>query len=459
MRAFSAILRQTVRGAFRSKVFYVLLALNLLAVILLPLTLAADGTATGEFQVTLTYSLKAVLTLLSLGALWLGCTTVAREIEAHNLHLVLTKPAPPWVVWCGKWAGVFAVTGSIFLISAAAVYGLVFLNFNYSDYTQDELVQARDEVLVGRREFQPDRPDFRAIAEQRYERMRADGRLSRGHEPQAAVRELERQIRARSTEVPYGGSRTWRFSNVRVPRNADRVHLRYRMYVASTSDEKQRFTTGTWYVVNPTAARENQIGRLRRHMMSGNFQEFYFPASLVGDDNVVYIQYTNEDVGGEPVIFQAEDGPALLLRVTGFANNYARGVVLSLLQLGLLGALGCAFGAAFSTPVSFFVAGSYLVLGAAARSMLGSAMTSVPDGVTAKGILDLITYGMAALLNALFISFGRFDPSTLLARGDLIEYGDMGTLLFFQVLLRGIPLAMLGMYVLTKRELGKVIRR
>ena len=58
-----------------------------------------DGSASAELQVSMIYSLRAVTVLISLAAMWVGCSGLSREIESYNLHLVLTKPAPPWLVW------------------------------------------------------------------------------------------------------------------------------------------------------------------------------------------------------------------------------------------------------------------------------------------------------------------------------------------------------------------------
>ena len=61
MKAFSAIVLQTIRSAIRAKVFHVLFALIILAVFLLPVTVSGDGTAKGLVQISITYSLGVVV--------------------------------------------------------------------------------------------------------------------------------------------------------------------------------------------------------------------------------------------------------------------------------------------------------------------------------------------------------------------------------------------------------------
>ena len=55
MKAFLAIVKQTVRSAIRAKVFHVLFVLIILAVFLLPVTISGDGTAKGLVQISITY--------------------------------------------------------------------------------------------------------------------------------------------------------------------------------------------------------------------------------------------------------------------------------------------------------------------------------------------------------------------------------------------------------------------
>ena len=65
MSVIPAIAFQTLRASIRSRVFHVLFGMILLAVFVLPLTVAGDGTAVGLLQVSLTYSLGAVTLLIS----------------------------------------------------------------------------------------------------------------------------------------------------------------------------------------------------------------------------------------------------------------------------------------------------------------------------------------------------------------------------------------------------------
>ena len=444
----------------RSHVVLVLLLLNLLAVFSLPVVVSGDGTAVGDLQVALIYSTRTVSVLLSLAAVWLGCAGLSREIEAYNLHLVMTKPAHARVVWLGKWLGVLAVTGGTFVLSCAVIHGLVALRVHRSSFPAEERMKAANEVLVGRRVFRPAVPDFKGAAVAEYEKMKKAGTLAADHSPEAVISELERQFKARSTEIPARMARAWRFSGLRVPEGTQAVHVRYRVYIDSTSQSKQRETVGNWAVINPEAPQEQQVAISgMQQIMGGSFHEFAFPATMVAPSGVVFLEYTNGDPQEVSAVFQTEDGPEILLRVTGFAGNWWRGVAVGLLRLALLAALGCAAGAAFSTPVAVFVSLAYLLLGAVVDTELGAPTRDSLGNITAWKFTDAVTHVCAQVVDKAVVSFRGFDVASSLTRGYLVEWGHLGALLVFQVLLRGGPLIVLGIWVLSRRELGKVIRR
>src|SRR2546423_12055114 len=69
----AAIIALTWKAAFRFRLFLVVTALLLGAVIGLPLLIKDDGTAQGFTQILITYTLSTVTGLLGLSTLWLSC--------------------------------------------------------------------------------------------------------------------------------------------------------------------------------------------------------------------------------------------------------------------------------------------------------------------------------------------------------------------------------------------------
>lgn len=471
MKQLRAIVIQTMRSAVRSRVFHVLFLFILLAVALLPVLIAGDGTAKGQAQITLTYSLGVVVALISTTTLWLACSQLPREIEDYTMHMVTTKPCPRWVIWLGKWLGVFVMNGAILFVSALIIYGLVLWGLHRHRFDAAEMARVRSEVLVGRRGFQPVTQDFASEARKEYESRKAAGKLEDGHDPKAMLAEILRLTRAESTGLrPGDPPKMWRFENVRVPKGTTNLYLRYRNYAGSTSQSAQREMAGSWVIVDPLA--ENSNNRLHTievpKALTGTFHELSLPADFISADGVVELGYvnplpTNQPTTGEDrgvsVIFQLSDGPILMARVSGFAANYARAIVLALFQIAFLAALGCTVGAAFSTPVAAFVAIAYLVIGLSVRAAVEAPLRDDFGNYQYKGILDRAAHHLAQGVGLVVVSVDDFDATSDLARGRLVEYGRLAEAFSILVVIRSGLIALLGIWVLHRRELGTVIRR
>ena len=88
MQRILAIAWLTWKAALRFRLFLVIAALLLAAVVGLPLIIKDDGTARGFTQILLTYTLSAITGLLGLSTLWLACGTLARDIEECQIQVV-----------------------------------------------------------------------------------------------------------------------------------------------------------------------------------------------------------------------------------------------------------------------------------------------------------------------------------------------------------------------------------
>src|SRR5207249_1009830 len=99
MQRIFAIAGLTWKAAFRFRLFWVIAVLLLATVVGLPLVIKDDGTARGLTQILLTYTLGMITALLGLSTLWLGCGTLARDVEDCQIQLVAVKPIARWEIW------------------------------------------------------------------------------------------------------------------------------------------------------------------------------------------------------------------------------------------------------------------------------------------------------------------------------------------------------------------------
>ena len=487
-----AIAIKTIRSALRSHVVHVVLALLGAAILMLPLTIADDGTAQGHVQVSLNYSLGVTGILLSLVALWLGCTGLAEDIETYQMHLVVSKPVGRWQIWLGRWLGIILLQGALLALAATVILVLTYWRIRTADFPIVERRKLGAEVMVARRLFMPEKPDLEAMVQEELQRRLATGSTQPAMINDKTVRDtLRRQLRTRLTEVPAASTRFYPFAGLPVPERDGYLSLRYRLYVDSAKTRDQRVTHGNWLLMLPPEAEgrpPRAVLLFPHNAMAGGFQQVSLPARLglpdgtsiplVQPDGGTVLAYQNLDPESKSVVIQEEDGPALLIRVGGFTPNYVRVVLLLFLQIVFLAALGCTCGAGLSTPVAIFMAAAYLVFGGM-MDALGYLFTldpvQWPEGLLSKllfgfgyyfdllagepGVLEKLAFVVRSATQLVVVPLGDFNEVARLAQGELLEFSRMGWVSFTILVLRGLPIALLGIWVLTRRELGLVVRR
>lgn len=473
MIGFWAIVKLTVRATVRSRVFLLLFGLLGLAIVLLPNTVAGDGTALAYIQVSLKYSLGAVSLILATSTLWLSCFTLAGDLESYQLHLITVKPISRVTVWLGKCVGVLLVHGVLLVLATALVYGFVQWQFQRRPFGPEERQRIAQEVLVGRRVCMPEAPDLERQIEEEYQRRVTASTLTGSpstHLQLTLLREdIRRQVVARLGEVQYEQPRLWRFTGLR-PRPDDPIYLRYRAYVGSIVVKEQRETVGHWAAriavpddpARPTGPSRQVMYPITEEPESircGAFAEMPLRAIIVGEQEDAVLGYLNLDPEKMSVFFQTADGPKLLVRVVGFEQNYLRAVLMIAVKLIFLAGLGCAAGGIFSAPVAIFVVAGYLMIGFGSSIVVGFDAPDPAKWQTVEGFNDLVGYVVSKAALAVISPVQRLEMTDRLAAGELIEPVLMARLCGEFLVLKGLPLFLLGIWYYRRRELGLAMRR
>src|SRR5258708_6982409 len=206
MQRLLAIATLTWKAAFRFRLFWVLSALLLGSVVVLPLPLKDDGTARGFTQILLTYTLGVLTTLLAFSTLWLACGTLARDVEECQMQMVAVKPIARWQIWLGKWLGLLMLHAALPGVAGGSVYGLLRWRASRLPPAQQEVL--RKEVFVARASLKPPLPDIEAEVEQIFQRRIKEAPVPA--EQQGLVRkDLREKVKARDQIVPPGFQRKW----------------------------------------------------------------------------------------------------------------------------------------------------------------------------------------------------------------------------------------------------------
>ena len=210
MQRIFAIAWLTWKAALRFRLFLVIAALLLAAVVGLPLVIKDDGTARGFTQILLTYTLSAITGLLGFSTLWLACGTLARDIEECQIQVLVTKPVARWQIWLGKWLGILSLNAALLALSGACVFGL--LQWRATKLPPGEQKNLREQILVARGSAKPQNPAAQiAVAAENELRTRlADHpELARSPELPEVKQQLIEQFKAPFQLVPPGYARVW----------------------------------------------------------------------------------------------------------------------------------------------------------------------------------------------------------------------------------------------------------
>ena len=454
MRRIFVIARLTWKAAFRFRLFWVLAALLLGSVVMLPLLLKDDGTARGFTQILLTYTLGIITTLLGFSTLWLSCGTLARDIEECQMQVVAVKPVARWQIWLGKWLGIVMLNGALLALSGASVYGL--LQWRARQLPPDQREILRTEIFTARASLKEPLPNLDEAVELEVRRIPEFGSMSAEQQEQTR-QQLRERVQAFYQVVMPGHYRRW-FIDFGLRRHLignQPLFLRVKFYVAQTNLTGQylglwRFGTYT----NPIAI------SLPQSLSANTFHELRLEngSRFLDDSGQLIVNFENRN--DTALVFPLDDGLEVLYREGGFALNFVRGLGIILCWLALLSAVGLAAASLLSFPVAAFVSVSLLVV-ALSSGTLGSVVSEGTvvgvdheGGSAAPTLLDRVLLPLFKSILAVVRLVEMFSPVEALSSGRSITWGALARAFGQVVLLLGGFFALAGILIFSRRELA-----
>ena len=455
MQRLLAIAWLTWKAALRFRLFLVIAALLLAAVVGLPILIKDDGTASGFTQILLTYTLGAITGLLGLSTLWLACGTLARDIEECQMQMVVVKPIARWQIWLGKWLGIMSLNAALLLISGAAVYGL--LQWRSTKLLPAEQAKLRNEVLVARGSAKEQNweSEIDAATEETLKK-----RLANSPVAAADILEVRKQIREQVKTVwqivPPNQARVWRIDLGRAKDSLRDVPLQLRVKFNAAQTSEGGTFMALWQVGSPESP---QVTRLPPMSLAADtFHEFAIPPNLLDEKGVLTIVFANPN--GTTLLFPLEDGMEVLYREGGFGGNFLRGLGIIFCWMGLLAAIGLAAASQLSFPVAAFFSLAVLVVGLSSGTLANAvesgtiAGVDAESGVAGHSVIDSVALpafkGALVLINLV----KGFSPIDALSSGRSIPWSELGRAFAQIVLLLGGIFALLGIVLFSRRELA-----
>jgi hypothetical protein len=455
MQRLLAIAWLTWKAVLRFKLFLVIAALLILAVVGLPLIIKDDGTARGFTQILLTYTLSAITALLGLSTLWLSCGTLARDIEECQMQVVATKPIARWQIWLGKWIGIMSLNTALLALSGACVYGL--LEWRADKLPPAEQKVLREQVLVARGAAREKSNDVEIDAET--ERI-LQARLKNSPVTTVDLPEVRRQIREQVKAdfqlVPPGYSREW-LIDLGFERNFLRDQpLQLRVKFNSANKSSSGTFVGLWQVGVP------ETGKFWRSepmsLAPDTFHEFQIPPNLFDKNGVLTIMFVNQN--DTSLLFPLEDGMQVLYPEGGFELNFARGLGIIFCWMALLAALGLAAASFLSFPVAAFFSLAVLVIGLSSGTLADAVSNGTigagneESGVAGHSVADAVLIPMFKGMLVIINLSENFSPIDALSTGRSIPWSELGAAFGQIVLLLGGSISAIGIVLFSRRELA-----
>jgi len=455
MQQLLAIVVLTWKAALRFRLFLVITALLLLAVIGLPILIKDDGTARGFTQILLTYTLSAITSLLGISTLWLSCGTLARDIEECQMQVVVTKPIARWQIWMGKWLGLISLNAVLLVISGGCLYGL--LLWRATKLPAQEQTVLHNQVLVARSAAKPDdvSAKIEAYATQVLNERLKQTQITKADLPEVK-RQIEEQAKAEYQLVAPGTGKVWRIKLGAAAKSLENEPLQLRIKFNSA----QKSPSGTFVAVLQAGDPPSTKSIWRSEPMSlapDTFHEIDLPAGLLDTNGVLTVAFGN--LNSSALLFPLDDGMEVLYRDGGFGMNFARGLGIIFCWMALLAAVGLASASFLSFPVAAFLSLSILIMALSSGTLTnvvsdGSIDASAQSDKTTVAVLDTVIIPVFRVALRV-INFARdFSPIDSLSTGRSITWVELGKAFAQIVLLLGGCFAVFGIFVFNRRELA-----
>lgn len=450
MQKIFAIAWLTWKAALRFRLFAVVAALLVLAVVGLPLIVKDDGTARGFIQIIMTYTLTAVSLLLGFSTLWLSCGALARDIEECQIQIVATKPIARWQIWLGKWAGIASLNAVLLVLAAVCIYGL--LQWRATKLPPAEQKQLRDELLVARGSAKEPNHDAEIDAETDrilQERLR-ENPVTTAFIPEAR-REIREQVESDFELVPPGYSRQWRINLGAAKDFLRDKPLQLKIKFNAANGSPLGTYVGLWEIGNPDST--NFVVLAPMSLAPETFHEISIPANLYNDNGELDIMFINQNTTA--LTFPLEDGMEVLYPQGGFTLNYIRALGILFCWLVLIAAIGLMAASFLSFPVAAFFSLTMLAFAFSSGTLaetIGSG--AVTNGTTPIHLADTIIIpifkGLLDVLNVV----ENFSPISDLSAGRSVPWSELGAAFGQIVVLCGGFFAAIGIYMFSRRELA-----
>ena len=462
----------------------VLIIVLVLSLPLLPLLLDADERLEYRVQFLITWALGTTTLLLGLLDVFLGCGTLAGDIDSNRIHMTLTKPLGRPEYLLGKWVGLVAVNALLVVVSGIGIYAFTRL-LALSPATSPGDRQAVDgRVLVARQSVRPTHP---AGAAYDREVLRLTDDLEKElpdafkKDREATRREVRETLVRRWHTVTPDKESEFVFSGLTQARRAGGVvQLRIRPYGEGAGLDRADVRFVLWLNSRPFPYIDGE--HVPYTLASQTTHTIDIPATAIDDAGILRLRIGNKNLvlpgATSPTTIGLVPGRGLeiLEPVGSFARNYVSCLFVIWLKLAMIAAVAVATATFLGFPMAVLL--SLMIFLSAFGSGFVSDSLEFYTGMdaadaTLKDMADL-RYGsfsdclrkgeyweavkvVLAVCSELFVrvipSFDRYDTVSALAAGMQISWWTVLECVLRVGLLAPIVLGLVAWFCFEQRDL------
>jgi hypothetical protein len=365
------------------------------------------------------------------------------------------KPIPRWRIWLGKWLGIMSLNAVLLGFSGLGVYAL--LQWRATKLPLQEQETLRNEILVARGSIRPKNVDdtITERTEQRLKERLAKNPISSSDLPEVR-NQIRQQIKAEFELVPPGYTRTWQLSLGQAKDKLKDRPLQLRVKFNSADKSPSGTFAAVWRFGVPRKTILAQSEPMS--LAPETFHEFAIPPNIFDEDGIVTVSFLNAN--NTTIIFPTDEGVELLYPKGSFAPNFARGLGVIYCWMGLLAIIGLFAASFLSFPVAAFFAVGVLAVVFSTKTIENAVSEGTlghfneENGVQKPMAIDVVVIPVFKVILKVLQLPRSFSPVDSLSTGRDVGWAELARAFTAVVLLLGGPIALMGMGILTRRELA-----
>jgi hypothetical protein len=456
MNSIRAIAGNTIAQAFRMKIALVTVLLLLVIVPLMGMLVSGDGTLKGKVQTFMSYSISLTGMLLIVMTIFVSVYTLSSELTGRQMTMVVSKPVGRYEVVLGKFIGVVVVDLILLIVFSLIIFGMTLCMVKFSDAPAEEVAEVNKEVFTSRVSMSDpiDKGLVRKLAMERYEKLAERGLIPEEVTKLQALQYLSSEEAGRLRSVPVGGSRVWKFDDVRLKDDEESIFIQFKYRTAVTPANQS--VTGVWVVgdlrqekYGPNEADTPIYRNIYTHSINTVHEvEVERAGELIAPDGHLEVAFSNPPYNNTTVF---PEEVSILYETGSFGWNFVRVVLLTGSRLIFFAALGVSL----ATWLSFPTAILFCILVFFIGSFNGFITESL--GVFSQAVNVVYNFTIIPIMWMFPQLDGEFNPSGYLVSGDFLSPIFLGRVYGVTVFLKAGILILAGILFFSFREIAKVI--